>query len=722
MKRLSKILLAFSLSACQSATPTRPAPAPSGQTAGGSQILLPSGAQPSTGAQTQAKLVLSGRILMPSGVRQDKNGILMPSGILIPSGILLPSGFRVLQAMNLDGRVGFSQTPFRVKLLDEQGQLLQSTLSDNAGNFSFTLPQARFDYKIVVEARENPDFQLMARVSNRFAPCTCSVYVEIGPFSTAIALLYEALEADGHLARDIPLENFARVPELAEQARALEQALIPLLGLEPLSELDEAGSVAPLLASSVTTLDSLVTQNPTLLTIAPVPTPTGAPLGGGGTASGAPTGSQTPAPEPSPEPTATSGGGGGGGGGSNPEEDADITADFSGTGLGEFQLNTFTNNNQRDAAIGLDADGDFVTAWASLFQDGDFYGVYAQRYSSAGTALGIEHRVNATTARTQAQIAIGMSDSGEYMVAWSNYDNNVGPQDDSRVEAMFYDSDGQAVTGMLQVNTDATDAHFEPAVAMDPDGDSVVAWVSDLQDGDNYGIFAQRYDAAGTPQGGEFQVNTTVAGKQRAPSVAIDAAGNFVIVWQSENLAGDGNSYGIVARRYNAAGVAQSGELQVNTTILAEQVRPAVAMDAAGDFAVVWTSYDQDGDGYGIYARRYNAAGVAQGGEIPVNQVTTDWQTEAAIAMDDSGDFVIAWSSYLQDGDLYGVYARRYDAAGTALGNEFFVNDVTAGSQATPAVAIDSDGDFAIAYQSDDFDGDDYAVVARLYAANGQPQ
>jgi hypothetical protein len=43
--------------------------------------------------------------------------------------------------------------------------------------------------------------------------------------------------------------------------------------------------------------------------------------------------------------------------------------------------------------------------------------------------------------------------------------------------------------------------------------------------------------------------------------------------------------------------------------------------------SVVWRSYGQDGDGYGIYAQRYNSTGAAQEGETAVNNYTTSNQT-----------------------------------------------------------------------------------------------
>ena len=49
-------------------------------------------------------------------------------------------------------------------------------------------------------------------------------------------------------------------------------------------------------------------------------------------------------------------------------------------------------------------------------------------------------------------------------------------------------------------------------------------------------------------------------------------------------------------------------------------------MDAAGNFAVVWQS--DDADGKGIYLQRYDAAGLALGVETLVNTTTTNNQLE----------------------------------------------------------------------------------------------
>ena len=67
--------------------------------------------------------------------------------------------------------------------------------------------------------------------------------------------------------------------------------------------------------------------------------------------------------------------------------------------------------------------------------------------------------------------------------------------------------------------------------------------------------------------GSEFRVNTTTADEQHHAAVAMDDAGNFVVTWVSEGQEADNaNETNIYAQRYNAVGVAQGGEFRVNTT------------------------------------------------------------------------------------------------------------------------------------------------------------
>jgi hypothetical protein len=109
----------------------------------------------------------------------------------------------------------------------------------------------------------------------------------------------------------------------------------------------------------------------------------------------------------------------------------------------------------------------------------------------------------------------------------------------------------------------------------------------------------------------------------------MDAAGNFVVVWMSENQDSPGTR-GIYGQRFDAAGTRIGGEFLVNTTILDNQDQPTVAMDSSGNFVVAWW---QDGASEGIYAQRYNSSGVRVGSEFAVNAGTGEEHDQPTAAM-----------------------------------------------------------------------------------------
>src|SRR3990172_6650267 len=158
------------------------------------------------------------------------------------------------------------------------------------------------------------------------------------------------------------------------------------------------------------------------------------------------------------------------------------------------------------------------------------------------------------------------------------------------------------------------------------------------------------------PAGSEFQVNTYTTGDQpyfggqviNGPAICCDAAGNFVVVWASFDQ--DGDNDGIFAQRYSNSGAPRGTEFQVNTYTTSRQDRPAVNCDPMGNFVVVWQSLDQDGNGSGVFGQRYDSAAVAQGTEFQVNTYTTDLQGYPAVSCDTAGNFVVVWQSYNQDG------------------------------------------------------------------------
>src|SRR5262245_8509153 len=153
--------------------------------------------------------------------------------------------------------------------------------------------------------------------------------------------------------------------------------------------------------------------------------------------------------------------------------------------------------------------------------------------------------------------------------------------------------------------------------------------------------------AAQTPAAGELVVNTVAANNQSWPSLSMDARGNFVVVWQSNMQ--DGSGYGVFGQRFDPAGVRVGAEFSVHTTTTGNQAFPGVSVDRRSDFVVVWTDYQ--GGGIEIKARLFDRSGKALGAEFRANAYTTGTQAAPAVALDAGGNFVVVWDSAGQDGN-----------------------------------------------------------------------
>ena len=150
-------------------------------------------------------------------------------------------------------------------------------------------------------------------------------------------------------------------------------------------------------------------------------------------------------------------------------------------------------------------------------------------------------RVNTYTTGTQESPAIARLTGGGYVVTWMSYDQDAG--DDSwGIFAQRFSASGIAIGPEFRVNATQAGHQVDPTVAGLSTGDFVVVWADSAADGSGHGIYDQRYNASGVAQGSEFRVNATTSDEQSQPVVAA-YTGGFVVVWTSHNQ--DGASYGV---------------------------------------------------------------------------------------------------------------------------------------------------------------------------------
>ncbi len=273
------------------------------------------------------------------------------------------------------------------------------------------------------------------------------------------------------------------------------------------------------------------------------------------------------------------------------------------------------------------------------------------------------------------------------------------------VYARVYNADGTARTAEFMVHASNSAAQDWCSVAMADNGNFVVTW-SDNRSG-NYEVHMRLFNVDGTALTGETVVSSR-SGTQDYHTVDMASDGSFVVAFLDQNV------NDIYFQRYNSSGVAQGSNTIANSTTTNTQYRPDIAVNDNGTFTVTWTSTSQDGSGLGVYARTFNASGTATSSEILVNQTTSGDQTYSSIDSDSSGNFVVSWESGSD------IYVRRFNASGTALSNELLVNTYTSGTQAFSHVDMNASGDFIVAWQdSNGKDGSLAGVYAQQFDSAG---
>jgi hypothetical protein len=270
-----------------------------------------------------------------------------------------------------------------------------------------------------------------------------------------------------------------------------------------------------------------------------------------------------------------------------------------------------------------------------------------------------------------------------------------------------------------------------PSISLSPAA-SLIAWQDNVIDKKGAGIGGAMLGAGFVAQR-KFTANKTATGDQLNPRVQLLANDNAIFVWQS----GVGATPGIYARM--ASGTSKkieaygtnfyTSDTRVNTYTKDQVADPAVAALPDGSAIIAWSSYGEDGSLWGVFARKLSAKGAASPSkDIPVNQYTLYNQRKPAVATLANGDFVICWVSEQERAyNSVDIYARVFTAAGTPDtsvngGDEIAINTATNFCD-TPDVAPLSDGGFTVVWAQKDalVATNGWDVWGRAFSASGTP-
>jgi hypothetical protein len=299
--------------------------------------------------------------------------------------------------------------------------------------------------------------------------------------------------------------------------------------------------------------------------------------------------------------------------------------------------------------------------------------VHTQRFDPSGRALG--ERVTLTPPPPLSAIisAAVQLPAGGFAVMTFGFPCLSCPGNSSgSVSARILAPDGSPVSRYLRVPRPSERAiSGVRGLAVDGRGNLIFVWShanGDPGSRDYSDIDVRRFSSQGVPVGQELVVNTTIRGTQYAPSVAADAGGDFVVVWQTQYPGGLLRS--IFGQRFSKAGEKVGPEFRINEERFEKDFGPSVAMDRDGNFVVVWQSFSPSptrapcGQ---VRMRLYRRDGTPAGPELPVAPGYAACGEEPKVAFGPDGIFAVAWAvdqGYSPEtGDDFDVYAARFSVA-----------------------------------------------------------
>jgi len=201
------------------------------------------------------------------------------------------------------------------------------------------------------------------------------------------------------------------------------------------------------------------------------------------------------------------------------------------------------------------------------------------------------------------------------------------------------------------IETNDSGSASDVRIAMDVAGNAIAVWR--LHDGTRTNIWANRYDA--TNSWGTAQlIETNDAGNASSPRVALDPAGNAIVVWHQF----DGARNNIWANRY--AATAGWGTAELIETGDGDGIQPDVGLDASGDALVLWSQFD--GTEHSVFSNRYDydaSTGSGTWGAAALIESGTGDVGYIRIAVQASGAALAVWGQ--DNGSRYQLWANRYD-------------------------------------------------------------
>lgn len=370
----------------------------------------------------------------------------------------------------------------------------------------------------------------------------------------------------------------------------------------------------------------------------------------------------------------------------------------------ELRLSETIAGSQDLAQVALHSDGSFVAVWDGN-GPGDSDGIFMRRFAADGTPLTSELPVNTTTRNVQERAQIAMADDGSFAVTWYS---------DGDVVVRLFNPDGSPRSDEIDVyRAKRIDAREPTGIAMDADGDFAILYgVRESYTYDSY--YVQRFDSTGSARGNPILIHggEYYSAWSSNGSIVMDDVGNFIVGWEQVPF--------FKVQRFDALGNPVGNVISLGDSTAIGMQSIDLGMNSSGAFVAAWTSSFGDGN-LSSWLQAFDADGTARAPAFAHDRAA-NWPS---VSLSNDGQIVVAHtgkasSSYGYESD---ILLSVFDFYGTASVEDRVINTSREGGQEYPRMAMNDRGEFVIAWRSKEVDPDgSNAVFAQRFQAPPVPE
>lgn len=335
---------------------------------------------------------------------------------------------------------------------------------------------------------------------------------------------------------------------------------------------------------------------------------------------------------------------------------------------GTVKINTTVLGSQFAPAIAVLSGGGYVIVW----QNTPTGSIYAQRFNSSGQPVGSELHLDGTQGGFPLWVSVAATANDGFAIAFQ-----AGSFAQAEIFGRRYDSANNPVGGLFAVNTTSPNEQVNPHITTLDNGGLLFTWDTRVTLGDDtvfQEIRGRIYRPDGVPDGNDFVIAPMSAADQHLlAAITSLPGGGFVATWQ--RAANSGTNYEIVGQRFTGSGATSGAEFQVNTQTTNNQFGNDVARLSDGGFVVTWVDPVPNEGGGRVVARHYDASGVAIGGEIVIDSKASGAYGRTVVTALANGGYVVSWT----DGEnntavAHNVSARAFGSNDVAQGAAFDIS------------------------------------------------